>query len=236
MLFASDPCYGVAFTSLVTTDENSFQQTVRFYHQLGFRTVKDFNKFKNGENSILSIGTSDDSIREIWLESFKLSQIDSQGFRVPQQEASNKEQSQGALLKVRLVPESSLSKPLQASTLSTTYFTADLSTLEAEFNVKAEPSKVIPNCSIVTLTDPLNNVVSFTDFARPTDQEKTVRAAFQEASTPATPQAGSHNASQVDTLNLLKSSLEGTATPTTPTGSGAQGSPKEEDRRYDFWW
>ena len=228
MLFASDPCYGVAFTSLVTTDENSFQQTVRFYHQLGFRTVKDFNKFKNGENSILSIGTSDDSIREIWLEAFKLSQIDSQGFRVPQQEASNKEQSQGALLKVRLVPESSLSKPLQASTLSTTYFTADLSTLEAEFNVKAEPSKVIPNCSIVTLTDPLNNVVSFTDFARPTDQEKTVRAAFQEASTPATPQAGSHNASQVDTLNLLKSSLEGTATPTTPTGSGAQGHPKKK--------
>ena len=68
-----DNCYGVAFRAIATADEELFKQTVRFYHSLGFSTIKDFNKFKHGENVVLASGTSDDSLREVWLESFKLS-------------------------------------------------------------------------------------------------------------------------------------------------------------------
>lgn len=91
-MVSQETCYGVAFRSLATTDEQLFQNTVQFYHNLGFSTIKDFNKFHNGDNSILSTGTSKDSIKETWLEAFKLSEIDAQGFRVPQQEASFKQE------------------------------------------------------------------------------------------------------------------------------------------------
>lgn len=61
--------YGVAFRSLATSDETLYKATIKFYHSLGFSTVKTYDKFKNNNNLLLSSGTAQDSLKETWVES-----------------------------------------------------------------------------------------------------------------------------------------------------------------------
>ncbi|CCD24576.1 6-phosphofructokinase subunit alpha NDAI_0D02620 [Naumovozyma dairenensis CBS 421] len=195
-------CYGVAFRSVVTTDDTLFQETIQFYHKLGFSTIKDFNKFKNSDNHLLSVGTSQDSIKEVWLEAFKLSEIDGQGFRVPQQEAANKNQSQGALLKVRQVMSQT---PLPNESLNVIYFTAALNQIISKF-----PSAKKITDYLYILTDPLGNELAFTSFASPMDSNPMTDASCFQDPASATTSAGSEtvNAS-TSAINLLKQSLAG---------------------------
>ncbi|CAR26370.1 hypothetical protein ZYGR_0H01790 [Zygosaccharomyces rouxii] len=170
MGLAHEACYGVAFRSVVTNSVELFKETIHFYHKLGFSTVKDFDKFKHGENLLLSSGCSQDSIREMWLEAFKLSEIDANGFRVPQQEADNKNQSQGALLKVRFVIGEA---PKGVENFTTTYFSTELDEV-----VKRFPKAEKVSDKLVVLTDPLGNRVGFTSFANALDTEPTSKEQF----------------------------------------------------------
>ncbi|CAI4473223.1 BCN_G0023710.mRNA.1.CDS.1 [Saccharomyces cerevisiae] len=175
---SQDSCYGVAFRSIITNDEALFKKTIHFYHTLGFATVKDFNKFKHGENSLLSSGTSQDSLREVWLESFKLSEVDASGFRIPQQEATNKAQSQGALLKIRLVLSAPIDETFDTNETATiTYFSTDLNKIVEKFPKKAEKL----SDTLVFLKDPMGNNITFSGLANATDSAPTSKDAFLEA-------------------------------------------------------
>ncbi|CAI2014365.1 hypothetical protein SEUBUCD646_0G04850 [Saccharomyces eubayanus] len=175
---SQDSCYGVAFRSIITNDEALFKKTIHFYHTLGFATVKDFNKFKHGENSLLSSGTSQDSLREVWLESFKLSEVDASGFRIPQQEASNKSQSQGALLKIRLVMAAPIDETFDTNETATiTYFSTDLNKIVEQFPKQAEKL----SDTLVFLKDPMGNNITFSGLANATDSAPTSKDAFLEA-------------------------------------------------------
>ncbi|CCF56730.1 hypothetical protein KAFR_0B04340 [Kazachstania africana CBS 2517] len=195
---SQEPCYGVAFRSLATTDASVFKKTIQFYHLLGFSTIKEFDKFKHGQNPLLTSGTSEDSLKEVWLEAFKLSEIDDLGFRVPQQEASNKEQSQGALLKVRLLMNKE--QGTMDSTINVTYFSTELSEIANSFgNVVKKHSD-----SLISIVDPLGNEIQLTDFVHPSDAQPTSKDFYQNESTEAT---RSTSSLQADAINLLKSSL-----------------------------
>ncbi|CAI4486758.1 BCE_3a_G0023580.mRNA.1.CDS.1 [Saccharomyces cerevisiae] len=175
---SQDSCYGVAFRSIITNDEALFKKTIHFYHTLGFATVKDFNKFKHGENSLLSSGTSQDSLREVWLESFKLSEVDASGFRIPQQEATNKAQSQGALLKIRLVLSAPIDETFDTNETATiTYFSTDLNKIVEKFPKKAEKL----SDTLVFLKDPMGNNITFSGLANATYSAPTSKDAFLEA-------------------------------------------------------
>lgn len=190
---SSDSYYGVAFTSLVTTDESLFKQTLKFYHALGFATVKDFDKFTNGENSLLAVGTSRDSLREVWLESFKLSEIDELGFRVPQQEARNKQQSEGALLKLRLVQQSKAAaqQTVARANLVVTYFSTELAQLQQRFPEAKLESSDASGVQFIRLVDPLGTRVEFTNFVHPADSKPTGKGFFESADENNAPAASS---------------------------------------------
>lgn len=213
MTASTDPYYGVAFTSLVTIDETLFKQTIKFYHSLGFATIKDFDKFTTGEDSVLSIGTSHDSIRETWLESFKLSEIDELGFRVPQQEAHNSKQSEGALLKIRYVQPSKNSEAqiIANSNLIITYYTTELDLLQARFPEAKLEKFQNSDLAILRLSDPLGNKIEFTNFVHPADSKPTDKDFYQNANennvanvTPAAMQAN---------IDMLKATLIGDKKP-----------------------
>ncbi|SCU90169.1 LAMI_0E00892g1_1 [Lachancea mirantina] len=155
--------YGVAFRSVATADEAAFRNTIKFYHKLGFSTVRTYDKFRGaGENILQVSGTAQESIKETWLESFKLSEVDADGFRIPQQEASNHEQSDGALLKIRLVAKESL----KGTGCVVTYFSASLD----EFAKEVSEAKKISE-GLYQLTDPLGNVVNVSNLALATDSK-----------------------------------------------------------------
>ncbi|CCE61595.1 hypothetical protein TPHA_0A05200 [Tetrapisispora phaffii CBS 4417] len=169
-------CYGVAFRSIATADETLFHSTIKFYHSLGFSTIKEFDKFKHGQNALLSSGTSEGSIKENWLEAFKLSEVDQAGFRIPQQEASNKKQSQGALLKIRLIMKhEAKAHPIFVEDNSTTvtYFSIDLKQILAKF-----PDATRISDTLISVNDPLNNKIFFTSFANALDSEPTMKDFF----------------------------------------------------------
>lgn len=165
--------YGVAFRSLATSDETLYKATIKFYHSLGFSTVKTYDKFKNNNNLLLSSGTAQDSLKETWVESFKLSELDAEGFRVPQQEASNKTQSEGALLKIRLIPSAHVEQETNASV---TYFSTELPQLLKKF---PEASKLSEE--LISLKDPLNNTIKFSSFSNAVDQKPVDKEVFLDA-------------------------------------------------------
>lgn len=165
--------YGVAFRSLATSDETLYKATIKFYHSLGFSTVKTYDKFKNNNNLLLSSGTAQDSLKETWVESFKLSELDAEGFRVPQQEASNKTQSEGALLKIRLIPSAHVEQETNASV---TYFSTELPQLLEKF---PEASKLSEE--LISLKDPLNNTIKFSSFSNAVDQKPVDKEIFLDA-------------------------------------------------------
>lgn len=176
MVALQEACYGVAFASVTTNDENKFRDCIQFYHSLGFATVKDFNKFKHGENLILSSGTSQDSLKEAWLEAFKLSEMDESGFRIPQQEAKNKHQSGGALIKIRLVMHEPI-KDTNKDACIVTYFTTELGKVIERF-----PNAEKVSDDLVLFKDPLGNKIGFSPLASPLDEEPTARDFFLDDS------------------------------------------------------
>lgn len=98
----------ISSISLVTSDNNKFSETVKFYTGAGFRIVRNYNKIHHQHDLI---GVSNDSIREIWLESFPVMEYDKNDNMIPFQETEiyqgdNCESfTHPVLIKLRLVSE-----------------------------------------------------------------------------------------------------------------------------------
>ena len=73
---------GISFISLVTNDKQKFEDSDKFYNNLGFRLTKSFSRVTNSSsaavasNPKLQLGVAKESSREIWLESFPLQDVD----------------------------------------------------------------------------------------------------------------------------------------------------------------
>ncbi|AET39000.1 6-phosphofructokinase subunit alpha Ecym_3522 [Eremothecium cymbalariae DBVPG len=150
--------YGVGFTSLTTAEEDKYKATIKFYQELGFSIVKIYDKFKNHDNGVIASGTTHGSRKETWLESFKLSEMDARGFRVPQQEASNPEQSDGILLKIRLVSEIST---VGGQSFDVRYYSAVFEEAAEKF-----PERTAVGDNAFKVKDPLGNVITITNVPR----------------------------------------------------------------------
>lgn len=85
---------GVASTSCVTSDPEVFNKSANFYNKLGFKLTKNYSKLSSialasasaNAQSKLHIGVSNDSLKEFWLESFPLQNLDKDGNVIPWQE------------------------------------------------------------------------------------------------------------------------------------------------------
>ncbi|AGO12153.1 AaceriAEL208Wp [[Ashbya] aceris (nom. inval.)] len=150
-----ETAYGVAFRSLATTDERLYKATVQFYKRLSFATVKLYDKFKNHGDEMLLSGTSQSSRHETWLMSFKLSEVDSEGCRVPQQEAERKLQSDGAMVKVRLVNEVASA---DCGALRISYYSGSFAEAQAAFPDREQVSE-----HEFRVRDPLGHEIAVTD-------------------------------------------------------------------------
>ncbi|KAH3899121.1 probable 6-phosphofructokinase subunit alpha [Saccharomycodes ludwigii] len=185
---SEDLVYGLAFRSVATHDPHLYHETIKFYHKLGFSTIKVYDKFKNGQNLLLSNGTSKDSLKETWLESFKLSELDKDGFRIPQQEAKLGHKSDGALLKIRLISIEA-SKSINVNTSSISYFSAALEK-QASLLSALPKSKKISN-DLYEVVDPLDNVVYLTNSVNGVTNEKLSEDYFLHPNVPSPSSSGS---------------------------------------------
>ncbi len=150
---------GVAFTSFATKDSKTFEEAIGFYKSLGFKLIRNYTRDLNASSSLK--GVSHDSLRETWLESFKISQVDPKnGARIPLQE-SNSIQSEGVVLKLRLT--GSDLTPMESSSLldgELNFFTTELEQVSKILGLKIESSKIITK-------DPLGNKISFVEHPTP---------------------------------------------------------------------
>ncbi|AMD20318.1 HDL426Wp [Eremothecium sinecaudum] len=205
--------YGYGFRSLRTTDESLYASTVKFYRGLGFTVVKIYDKFKNPEDSILSLGTSHSSRKETWLESFKLSAIDADGFRVPQQEASNSNQSDGAMVKIRLVQEGIKGMD---DAVDIKYYSADFEKFACDFPDREQVSK-----NTFKIIDPLGNNIFITSMPYLCNEKEVDAKFFTEN----VPQPWYEDEEEVtgdaDDISLLKKSLHSAA-------KASEGKPKKK--------
>ena len=175
---SADPIQGISFTSLVTNDNSKFQSLGNFYTALGFRLTKNYSKVSNNgaasasNNPKLHIGVSNDSLKEIWLESFPLQKLDENSNLLPWQETNvyvgdNSEKlCESTTLKIRL---SNLSNIKEVSK-ELIFFTTDLAKIKSileKLNAKVE----VKTDSVVT-SDPLGNILTFSDHESPLSKTK----------------------------------------------------------------
>lgn len=160
---------GVSFISLATKNEQLFTQTVEFYQSLNFKVVRNYSKAPNVESS--QTGVAQDSTREVWLESFKLTQLSASGNDVVPLQESNSLQSEGAFIKLRLTKEDSNSATVHYSQLEgcIIFFTTQFDEIKQKFGLVEDKN------GLIYLKDPLNNNLGFssrpTPFTAPVSRE-----------------------------------------------------------------
>lgn len=146
---------GVGYISFATGDVGEYTATVDFYQKLGFTLIRSFNRNVSALSS--SRGVSHDSLKETWLESFKLGQF--QGTRrVPMQE-SNSVQSDGVVVKVRLT-SADIEPDTVDQSIQLCFFTTNLDRVS-----NAVGAPVVADA--VSAIDPLGNKLTFVTSATP---------------------------------------------------------------------
>lgn len=151
--------YRFGFRSLTTTDKSLFDATVNFYKKLGFLTVKLYDKFKNFDDNVLSVGTVQDSCKELWLQAFKLLELDEKGISMSQQKDSNCSQNGGAMLKIRLVQDRVFETD---SFMKIVYYSTDYSSAVAMFTEKDWMDE-----NSFCVKDPLGNAITIISISHP---------------------------------------------------------------------
>lgn len=158
---------GISFTSLVTNDPVKFNEVAEFYGALGFRLTKNYSKISNNgaalasHNPNLHLGISNDSLRELWIETFPLQDLDNNGFLLPWQEldlydGDSTEQLCGTtVLKLRL----SNLVAVKSSHIELSFFSTNLKGV-ADI-LKKQGGKYTISEICVSATDPLGNSVYF---------------------------------------------------------------------------
>lgn len=173
----------VAFSSFITSDSIKFKQAITFYESLGFVETRSFTQNGPSVTGNLSSdsGFAIDSIREVWLEAFPLGEIDKDGIRKPIQQ-SNVKQSEGATIKLRLVPSNNSlflndddelkengNEKNQLNSPAVVFFSAFVSTIKEK--LKENNYQIIENENekdVIFTIDPLSNVIGFSSKPNPT--------------------------------------------------------------------
>lgn len=160
---------GISFISLVTNKNEVFEKTAHFYKLLGFRLTKNFSKITStSEFPKLQLGISNDSLKELWLESFPLQNEDKSGSVIPWQElevydGDNCEPlNSSTTIKVRL----SCLDNLTNSTRELNFFTTDLAKVKEiltnDLHAEVESTK-----TSITVVDPMGNKLNFSNIENP---------------------------------------------------------------------
>ncbi|CDK27283.1 unnamed protein product [Kuraishia capsulata CBS 1993] len=161
-----------AFTSLLANTTESFEEALRFYISFGFEVTRTFTKDNTISTSDYLHGISTNSRREVWLEAFPLSQVDSKGGRVPLQESvgyftqdntatSSPYQSPGVVIKIRLASHDVHTLPKVAGEII--FFTAEVAKVRAVVEKNGYPMIVSHDSRVSFYTrDPLGTVLGFT--------------------------------------------------------------------------
>ncbi|AOA63104.1 6-phosphofructokinase subunit alpha [Komagataella phaffii CBS 7435] len=165
----------LSFTSFVTNDDKLFEETFNFYTKLGFHATRSYVKDNRSDFELTGIST--DSIKEIWLESFPLSEVveTSAGreLRKPLQESVGYQseallgyspyQSDGVVIKLRLSNHDlQKNKDLPGEV---TFFTASIDKLRAkliEIGAEIIPSEI--DLVEFSTKDPMGDVISFSSY------------------------------------------------------------------------
>lgn len=165
---------GVASTSFVTSDTKVFDKCANFYNKLGFRLVKNYSKLSSSAlatasalaQSKLHVGVSNDSLRELWLESFPLQNVDEKGQLIPWQELDVyhgdglKALSHGVVLKLRLSSEGQSIKTVANQELF--FFTAELKRVSDILTNELLTELKVQQEDLVSVFDPMGNTIHFT--------------------------------------------------------------------------
>lgn len=155
----------VNLVSLNTSHENQFTAAVQFYTSLGFTLAKTYSKYSlatTEQKSEFLRGVSHDLLREAWMQTAPVQNIDSKGNVVPWQDMpfyngdSTMPLFAGVLLKLRLVAVSSH----KSAPMTLRFFSADWSRLKATFP-EAEIFKSSTGEQLLTTVDPLKNILQF---------------------------------------------------------------------------
>ncbi|KAI5956222.1 PFK1 [Candida jiufengensis] len=159
----------LSYVSLITNSHDDFIKSFNFYSNLGFRLTKNFSRISyNGTSGVnsaqLQLGVSKDSLREAWLESYPLQDLDNNGNLKPWQElkvysGDNCEKlSESTIFKIRLSNE----KELKSIDKKFVLFSTDLSKLKDILKKsKIEITDVDKN--VFSIQDPLGNTLWFSN-------------------------------------------------------------------------
>ncbi|KAI5968969.1 PFK1 [Candida margitis] len=159
----------LSYVSLTTTDQDKFLQSYKFYSNLGFRLTKNFSRVTtNGALGAykpqLQLGVSKDSLREVWLESYPLQEVDDNGNLCPWQEMKvytgddGEKLTESTVLKIRLSNE----KQLKPTVKRFIFFSTDLKKVETLLkDANAEVHK--DNDHVFHVIDPLGNMLQFSN-------------------------------------------------------------------------
>ncbi|KAG2736176.1 hypothetical protein G9P44_000266 [Scheffersomyces stipitis] len=168
---------GLSFVSIVTNDQTKFEKLAKFYTRFGFKLSKNFSKVSNNgaasasNNPRLHLGVSNDSLREVWLESFPLQNLDGNGNVTPWQELAvydgdNCEKlCDSTLIKIRLSNLNVISDVVKKFR----FFSTDLKQIKAILT-ELKWTFVELEGEIDT-KDPLGNVLIFSSTANPLSKE-----------------------------------------------------------------
>ena len=159
----------LSYVSFITSDHDQFMQLYEFYSNLGFRLTKNFSRVTtdgaSGANKPqMQLGVSKDSLREIWLESYPLQEVDENGNLRPWQEMNIYTGDHGerltdtTVIKIRLSNE----EHLKPTVKKFVFFTTDLKKVEKLLNdAKVEFEK--DSDHIFHVKDPFGNHLQFSN-------------------------------------------------------------------------
>lgn len=166
---------GISFISLITNKNEEFEESANFYNKLGFRLTKNFSKITNNSESKpkLQIGISNDSLKELWLESFPLQNTDENGFIRPWQELlvydgdGCEKLNSATTVKIRLSTLDDLSNTAKELNFFTTDLPKVKNILTKDLNTEFES----PSDTVIKVVDPMGNTLNFSNFENPLSEK-----------------------------------------------------------------
>lgn len=163
---------GVSAISLSTTDEALLKKCLSFYKALGLKLIKNYSTVASNMASSASPaqfqGIAKNSIKEYWLESFPLQNLDNAGNVIPWQDLSFYDgDSTGALcpntlVKLRLVSPIHYSEILK----NIQFFSSDCAKLQEILGEKGFETETLSGNEF-TIQDPIGNTLTFSKKLHP---------------------------------------------------------------------
>ncbi|CAK9441561.1 uncharacterized protein LODBEIA_P54290 [Lodderomyces beijingensis] len=174
-----EPIDRLSYISLITNDQEKFLKSFKFYSDLGFRLTKSFSRVSpHGASAAsmpqLQLGVSHDSLREAWLESYPLQDLDENGYLRPWQELSvyygdNCEKlSESTIIKLRLSNEEPVSATCSKKLV---FFSTELKKVKQILH-HAKANAEMVGSNEIQVKDPLGNLLSFSNRKNPLSNKR----------------------------------------------------------------